>query len=315
LIVVAVLFYGRTILSHQPAGPLMRVGLIQPNIPQQLKWVPELKNTIIEKIVAQIELISTERPQLIILPEAAYPGLLNWEFEGSAIQKISQRIDVPIIIGAPSYIDQQCFNSAVLVYGGKLLAMHHKLRLVPFGEFVPFRWFFQLWGLDKVAYSLGVGDFTPGKEFTLFSIKGMPLTCGVLVCFEDSMPAVARGFMRAGATMLVNITNDAWFGESSQPFQHVSASVLRAVENNCVVVRAANSGVSTFITPDGKTHSSIADAAGKKTFVSGAAVYPVQLAHEPTLYQKGGFLFPWVAIAIVLFGYLFSHLRVIPHDK
>ena len=120
-----------------------------------------------------------------------------------------------------------------------MISQYDKLHLVPFGEFVPFRRVLKV--LDKIA---PIGDISRGKDYTIFTVLE---DFGVLICFEDVFPELARNFVRNGAKFLVNITNDAWFGKTPEAYQHLSASVLRAIENRVNVVRSANTGFSAYI--------------------------------------------------------------------
>lgn len=198
------------------------------------------------------------------------------------------------------YFSFNLFNSAYFIEGGEIQEVHNKLRLVPFGEYIPFKSFFTLVGLDTIAYSMGVGTFQRGKEYTIFSLEEFKAHFGVLVCFEDTMPDLARNFVKNGANVLLNITNDAWFLDTAEPFQHLQASILRAVENHCHVLRAANTGVSAFISPHGKIIRSIQNDKGRQTFVLGTITEPIFISHHVTFYQKLGYLFPWLTLLFVL---------------
>jgi apolipoprotein N-acyltransferase len=301
VVMVGVAIYGNNVSRAVDSPRTMRVALVQPNISLEEKWEPLLKELVIKKTLKLIELVDFQDPDIIILPEAAYPGALKWEFEESPFEELALMIKTPIIIGAPNLTnDLRSFNSAFFIDEGELKAVHNKLRLVPFGEFVPFRPFFALFGLDKVAYSLGVGDFSFGTTYTLFKKESLQANFGVLVCFEDTIPSLARNFMKEGANVLVNITNDAWFKRSVEPYQHLQAARLRAVENNCYLVRAANTGISAFIAPNGAVMSMVKDEHGDICFVTGIAVDTIGLKKGESPYAKIGYLFPNIAALIVV---------------
>jgi apolipoprotein N-acyltransferase len=138
-------------------------------------------------------------------------------------------------------------NSAFLISPtGAVLGRSDKLHLVPFGEYVPMAALFPF--VNKMV--AGIGDFSPGKSALPLETTGGKI--GVLVCFEGIFPEVSRAYVQAGVGILVNITNDAWFGKSSAPYQHLSMTVFRAVENRVPLVRAANTGISAVI--DSKGH-------------------------------------------------------------
>jgi apolipoprotein N-acyltransferase len=126
------------------------------------------------------------------------------------------------------------------------LGKYDKVHLVPYGEYVPLKRFFPF--LGKIVEA--VGNFESGEKGQVLSLNTEKL--GVLICFEVIFPGLARAMAQNGAQLLVNITNDAWFGTSSAPYQHLSMAVFRAVENHRAVARAANTGISAFIDPVGR---------------------------------------------------------------
>jgi len=301
-VLASVVLYGKNNAGTGDAAGVVRIALVQPNISLEEKWEPLLKDLVITKTLKLIELADLQDPDVIITPEAAYPGALKWEYTESPFEQLARRIKTPIIIGAPYLTnDMKMYNSAFFIDEGELTAVHNKLRLVPFGEFVPFRPFFALFGLDKVAYSLGVGDFSFGDKYTVFTDERVGARYGVLICFEDTMPALARDFIKAGANVLVNITNDAWFKRSIEPYQHLQAARLRAVENNCYLVRAANSGISAFIAPNGAVMNTVrGEESGELCFITGLAVDTVGLKKGGSPYVDFGYFFPHLAAGIVV---------------
>lgn len=305
-VMAGVIGYGKVCLRYTDETQTFRIAVVQPNIAQQHKWNPALKELIVEKNNKLIHIAYYNRPDLIVLPEAAYPGNLMREFAGSSLAQLSRDDNVPIIVGAPYVPDTtHIFNSAYFIENGTIAGIHNKLKLVPFGEFIPFKPFFAFLGLDKVAYSLGVGDFMEGDTYTVFDIPRSNLRAGVLVCFEDTWPSLSRNFIKHGANVLINITNDAWFGQSSASYQHMQASILRAVENGCYVIRAANTGISGFISSTGEVLDIVADKESGSIYTAGSAVYPVPSTGKRTFYQRFGYLFPYVVIGIfvcTLFG-------------
>ena len=155
-----------------------------------------------------------------------------------------------LLTGSPGYRYRggkvYYLNSAFLLSSRGFEGRYDKIHLVPFGEYVPLK------GLFRFAHKLvqGVGDFIPGDGVSLFDIDGKRF--GVVICYEAIFPDLFRSFVRDGASFMVNITNDAWFGRTSAPFQHFSHTVLRAIENRVFVVRAANTGISGIISPTGR---------------------------------------------------------------
>ena len=278
----------------------LKVSVIQGNIPQELKWDPRAKPAIIDKYLKLTREVSRNNPGLIIWPEAASPCYLNQEeFCFNKIKHLSRQIGIPLLLGTVATEGEIYYNSALLVGGnGDFLCRYDKIHLVPFGEYVPLRNIFTF--LDTVV---PIGDFTAGREYTVFEIQN-PLPCrqagkskiqnrfSVLICFEDVFPELSRRFVKKGADFLVNITNDAWFGCSSSPYQHLAASVLRAVENNVFVVRAANTGVSAFIDSRGRIVSLVQNQLGKDIFIEGFHTQSISSAQGvPTFYCRFGDIF------------------------
>ena len=306
LLFVAVLLFGwNRFLAFSPVS-FFRVSVLQGNIPQLLKWDESHKEEILKIYLNLTELASYDAPQLIVWPEAAYPGFFNREPLADRVKELVKRIETPVLVGSPHQeTDDTFYNSAYLLNpSGEIENRYDKIRLVPFGEYVPLK--SVLGFLESLAYELGVSDFSEGKRFTVFNLKDSGIRFASLICFEDSFPGLAREFMKRGVDFLVVITNDAWFDRSSAPYQHLQASVFRAIENGVSVVRAANTGVSAFITPLGEIAERVHNQEGKDIFIMGGMTYPVVLTKENTLYQHGGWLFPYLCLFVLVLTFLFS---------
>ncbi len=275
----------------------VRVSLLQGNIPQSVKWEVIARDKIIEIYSKLTELASYEQPDLIIWPEAAYPGYFNRDRDRFQILDLIKKTGTPTLVGSPHLEDQDtAYNSAYLVDGsGEIRQRYDKQHLVPFGEYVPLG---SLLGwLKPLAYTLGVSDFTEGREDTVFQAMNGEFSFSVLICFEDVFPNMARRFADKGAQFLAVITNDAWFGPTAAGYIHEQASIFRAVENGIPVVRAANTGVSSFISYKGDVLARVKDSAGKEIFVTAKKTYDLPLVHQMTLYRMGGWIFPYAALA------------------
>jgi apolipoprotein N-acyltransferase len=171
---------------------------------------------------------------------------------------------------------------------------YDKIHLVPFGEYVPLGEILSLGSLGE-----GIGDFKSGKEIINLSLPQSKF--GVLICFEVIFPDLCRRFVKKGANFLVTITNDAWFGRTSAPYQHFSIAAFRAVENRVFVARAANTGISGFIDPKGK----ILNEGG--IFTEEAISGVIRLSNIRTFYTLYGDVFAWICsgVSILLLGYAF----------
>lgn len=282
----------------------LRISVLQGNIPQLLKWEPAYKEEILRIYLNLTELASYDVPQLIVWPEAAYPGFFNRESEAERVKELVRKIQIPLLVGSPHQAESGFYNSAYLLdRSGEPVQRYDKIRLVPFGEYVPWKPIFGF--LESYAYALGVSDFSSGREFTVFRLGESGPRFSVLICFEDTFPDLARKFVNHGANFLTVITNDAWFGHSSAPYQHLEASVFRAIENGVAVVRAANTGISGFITSRGQVVERVKNQEKKDTFVMGGVTYPADTSSEVTLFRRGGWLFPYFCLGVPVFGFLF----------
>ncbi|MFA5319693.1 MAG: apolipoprotein N-acyltransferase [Candidatus Omnitrophota bacterium] len=306
--VMAVLTYGLFSLFTPPISGDLRIALIQANIPQKLKWAVSSRDFIINKFLGiSAEAVIKDNPDLVIWPEASFPELMGRDSEFySKLRDSVREWEIPLLFGAVSQEDGGYYNSAFLLSsGGELSGEYRKVHLVPFGEFIPFRKTFGF--LGTVA---PIGDFFPGREFKIFTLNGNDRDkkvkqhkFAVLICFEDVFPDLSRRFVREGAGFLVNITNDAWFGRSGAPFQHLQSSVFRAVENRVWVVRAANTGVSAVIDSKGKIKDMVRDRQGNAIFSEGYLFCPVGSA-EPggSFYTKNGDILVYLCFILVFSG-------------
>ena len=293
----------------------IRIASVQGNIPQEGKWDPKNKDAIINVYEGLSRFVPAEgKPDLIVWPEAAFPGYFNLDSERVRILRLVKELEVPILLGSPHLENKIPYNSAYLVdHESPVVERYDKIRLVAFGEYVPWRFLFGPLGLERFAYSLGVSDFEAGKDVKVFSLKG-ERRFSVLICFEDTFPFLARRSAEKGAEFLVVITNDAWFGKSAAPYQHLQASVFRAIENGIPVIRSANTGVSAFIDREGKVVDRVKDQHGNDIFIAGGLIRPVELGSGKTLYRKLGYPFPFYALAFLLISFVLS-LRTKCHPE
>lgn len=314
VVVLIVVGYGYYKLYWSPVvggRALLNIAVIQPDIPQALKWDVKARGFIKDKYFTLTQDAAQNNPDLIIWPEAALPVILEEEpgfFEDT--KSFARKINTPLLLGSATVRSGDYYNSALLVSAqGEELGRYDKLHLVPFGEYIPLRGV-----LPFLETIVPIGDFSRGSEYTIFEIpnpKSLPVrqvgqtqnTFGVLICFEDVFPELARGFARGGAEFLVNITNDGWFGRTSAPYQHFSAAVFRAVENRLPLVRSANTGVSGFIASDGRIISLLQDKAGRNIFIQGYKAEQVGiLKNKPSLYTTYGNIFILACLILALCG-------------
>jgi apolipoprotein N-acyltransferase len=283
-----------------PLAPTISIGLLQGNIDQSEKWRPELQEqTVATYLALTAEATASRTPDLMIWPETALPF---FPAESPLFQQITDKFSSPggpsLLTGAPHYqVDvgsgqTNYFNSAFLISPtalaqGVALQRYDKEHLVPFGEYIP------LQRLLPKAMPLvqSMGNFSPGQDSAPLVTKQAKL--GILICFESIFPEEARMRVSRGANILVNLTNDAWYGRSSAPFQQVPMAVLRAIENRRSLARAANTGISCLIDPLGTVLT--ASPIFEKMQLSGR----LPLLEETSFYTRLGFLFPQVCLLLL----------------
>ncbi len=293
-------------IHNSKNSSLLKVAVVQGNIPQELKWDIRSREPIINKYIELTAAVISRKPDLIIWPEAALPVVPEEEqlyFE--RVSDFVKGIKIPLLLGAVTLENGSYYNSALLLSAdGQVSQKYHKLHLVPFGEYIPLRK-----ALPFLASIVPIGDINSGREYTVFSLPHLVTGnhFSVLICFEDLFPELSRVFVQKGARFLVVMTNDAWFGKSSAAHQHCAASVLRAVETRRPVVRSANTGISGFIDPAGKISSLVMDSAGESRFIDGCLTREVAAgAQHMSFYTRAGDVFVVVCIFFVLYGIIVS---------
>ena len=247
-------------------SPQMKIAVVQGNIEQDQKWSPAMRLETVD-IYTHLSEQAIDRqdgsPVLLVWPETALPFLIGDNLYYRRLKNgLIKKQKIWLLSGAPFYRapedrdSQQAgvgesYNSAYLFTPeGKIGGRYDKQHLVPFGEYVPLSDYFSLPG----PLVENIGNFSNGKPVNPLSCQGAAI--GVLICFESIFPKLSRDWTARGANLLVNITNDAWFGHSSAPWQHLSMSVFRAVENRRSLARSANTGVSAVIDPLGRINRS-----------------------------------------------------------
>lgn len=310
LILISLVVYGQWALSDiKKPEEFLRVSVLQGNIPQSVKWQLVAKEKILEIYEKLTQLAATDQPDLIIWPEAAYPGYFNRDLQSEKIKQLARDVQTPLLIGALEWESRkESYNSAYFLdKSGIVTQRYDKLLLVPFGEYIPLPFFFG-W-LTPMANALGISDFYAGKYPVIFHWARPEWPFGVLICFEDAFSDLARNYADRGAAFLAVITNDAWFGKTGAPFQHLQASVFRAVENGLAVVRSANTGVSAFISHQGEVLATAQDKKGTETFVMGQKFWDLPLVTKITFFRRGGYLFPCIASLALIFLGIFLGLK------
>jgi apolipoprotein N-acyltransferase len=280
------------------SAPAKRVTVVQGNISQTEKWDPAFQVSTVETYLRLSRTGQDAKPDLIVWPETALP----FYFENNVpltlrVRKGMADIEAQFVVGSPSFARRinriDYYNSAYLLGpDGSTQGKYNKSHLVPFGEYVPFKKWLPFLG-KIVAH---VGDFDRGNIGDTVAWGKDKL--GILICYELIFPYISRAMVKNGATVLINITNDAWYGRSSAPYQHFSFAVFRAVENRRAMIRSANTGISGFVDPAGRI------LAATPLFEEAAATRNVPLLSGLTFYTRYGDVFASACLtaAMLLFG-------------
>jgi len=249
VLVAATLLFGSTRLHDSTPRPTARITLMQPAIEQPLKYEPRHAVEMLAIYFALTRQAGAERPELVVWPETASPTILRQDPRlVASLTAVAAELKAPLVVGSLDVEGNppRFRNSAFVLTDQGLAGRYDKIHLVPFGEFVPLS--------GVIGFVRGWAEFIselePGTRSVVF--PGPPAPYGVVICYEGIFPDLVRDFVRGGARLMVNMTNDAWFGRTSGPEQHLSMYPFRAVEHRVSVVRAANTGVSAFIAPTGQ---------------------------------------------------------------
>jgi apolipoprotein N-acyltransferase len=297
LLLVSLLYGGlrqQQLQNEISTAEKLPVTVVQGNIPQDQKWTAAaLYHTVDTYIDLSSQALAQRRSELLVWPETALPFQpLKHPLFQEVIGRLVQPTAVKLLTGAPhqegSGDETRYYNSAMMISGaGLVTGMYHKQHLVPFGEYIPLRRFLPF--TSPLVET--VGDFTPGASGSPISCDGVKI--GVLICFESIFPELGRKQTKQGAGVLVVITNDAWFGRSSAPWQHLSMAVLRAVENRRSVARAANTGVSAFVDPLGRL------LATSNLFEPAFLTEDLPLLAGESFYVRFGHFFPLICLLLL----------------
>jgi apolipoprotein N-acyltransferase len=316
--------YGHVTLSETPFSDVPRssitVGVVQPNVDQAVKWDTAYREETLARFDRLTEKLG-RATDLVVWPEAATPFVFEREpVYQLQLMAMANRAQAPILFGSPAlrfYPDRRPYlmNSAYLLApDGQMLGRYDKQHLVPFGEYIPFKSSF-LSFLDKLVE--GIGDFEAGTGPTVLTLPPKPkaattgtagttlrpINFGVAICYEVIFPNLVRQFAANGAEFLVTVTNDAWFGPSAAASQHFSMVVFRSVENHLAFARSANTGISGFIDPFGRT------VEATPIFTEQAVKATMQVWRPYTFYSRHGDVFAYGCAIICALLFLFGIFR------
>ena len=284
--------------QEQTSDTMLRVGIAQGGIDQSVKWNPSNQLETLRIYEELTRKAHDAGAKLIVWPETAAPFFYGWEKElTQELDRIAVEAEAPLIFGAPWFDPEnggRFYNSVFFLdAAGVPAGRYDKRRLVPFGEYIPLRSF--LFFLNKLTKG-SPEDFSTGKTPSMFPVNGILVSSSV--CYEATYPMLIRDEVLAGANVLVNVTNDAWFGDTVAPHQHLAMARIRSVEMRRPMLRAANSGISALIDSHGRI------TASEGLFKKGIVVGEVRPEIKRTFYAKTGDLFSISCIIISLFALL-----------
>jgi apolipoprotein N-acyltransferase len=276
-------------------GTPFRIALIQGNVPQTEKWDASRATDIYERYLRLTRDAATRGAQLIVWPESATPFFFDEDpVSAHRTRQLVHEIGVPLLFGTDEIergTPPRYYNSAfILDERGATAAVYRKMFLVPFGEYVPFGNLLSFVGplVDAVS------AFSPGQQVTMLPVNGHMISTAI--CYEVVYPHLIREGVMQGAELLTTITNDAWYGETSAPWQHFDLATMRAIEQGRYLARAANTGISGIVDPYGRV------TLRTSLFETTAPVGEVRFLQDRTVYARIGDLFAQLATLVSLLG-------------
>ena len=295
--IVGLVAFGIRTVQEQEDTKKIRVGLVQPNIPREQKFNEEFAEITFEQFARLSQQAMQPRPvDLLIWPESSMPHALLPETDSYRfVKEFSAATKVDLLLGIIDQDENAAYNAALLVTeAGTREQRYRKVHLVPFGEYIPGRHFIP--GLARIVGDQVPEDFGFGREHTVFKTSDPEVQLAPLICFEDTIGELTRQFVRGGANLLANVTNDGWFRETSGSRQHLDNAIFRCVETRLPMVRSANTGVTCFINEFGRITKKWPQ------FTEGVLTGDVAVPLEPrrTFYVEHGELFAKACAAVTL---------------
>ncbi len=292
-LVLLCLAYGSSSLRRwSPDQAVRKVAILQADIPLQgPDQVAEWKFQ--EGYLQMANKLRAVAIDLLVLPESPAPRSFDQDTAyQEAMRSLAKRYSMGIVLSNVALSgggeDAGYFNSAYFLgHDGSVLGRYDKIQLVPFGEYVPLKWVFFF--LESITRE--VSDFRSGREYLRARIDGHQMNA--IICYEAVFPNLARRFVAEGSELLVNLTNDAWYGRTAAPYQHLAMSRWRAIENRRWLIRAANSGISAVIDPAGRIQSSTG------LFREETCIGPFDFVSHLSVYSRCGDVCAWLCVIIL----------------
>lgn len=274
-------------------GTPIRVGLIQGNIAQEDKWNTAQSHRIFTTYIAMTRDAVRRGAQFVLWPESSTPFTFEDDQRGELLRQLARETGVPILLGSDQTVrnaEPRHYNAAFMLGpDGRTAAVYRKIHLVPFGEFVPLAEWVSFFP-PLVQTLAGFAPFSPGDAMVMLPV-GRHLV-STAICYEVVYPSLVREAVQGGSELLTTITNDAWYGRSSAPFQHFELASMRAIEEGRYLARAANTGISGVVDPYGRV------VRASTLFAQVGLVEEVRLLTHRTVYSALGDAIAYVAIAL-----------------
>ena len=292
--------YGvRQIFAPAPESVEFSFAAVQANIPQNVRNDLTFESDVQERYRKHTEAALAMKPDLILWPESSTPRPLfndqgTWDF----VRGLAEKHEGDFLLGTVHFSEQGDYNSvALLSHHGQEAQMYHKMHLVPFGEYVPFRKAFPLFAW--IVGNLVPDDFDAGPYPVVFERSAKPVRIGPLVCFEDVIGDLAREFALRGAQAFAVVTNDGWFLATAGSRQHAAHAIFRCVENKLPMIRDANTGVTCLVDRLGRVGETLQTESGD-TYIEGVLFGKVAAPKNPrlTFYARNGEVFSMACLAI-----------------
>jgi apolipoprotein N-acyltransferase len=281
------------LIPRPNASPAVTAALLQPNISQEMRWDEANVVLIYRRMMDMTVAAARHGAKVVIWPESSVPmSYTETAYFREAIESISREQGIDIILGSVATDPTRpgrIWNSAFLASGGTTVGHYDKIRLVPFGEYVPMRR--MLFFAEKLVHAVGEFDFGTNDH----PLAGK-LRYGPAICYEVVFPQIPREQILNGADVLVTITNDAWYDGTAAPKQHLWQARLRAIEGDRYLLRAGTTGISAFIDPTGRVIESL------PMDREGIIYATFQARTDLTPYVRFGDWFAWAAMVVVLMG-------------
>lgn len=307
--IVGLLAFGLERAQKPSIGQPIRVAAVQAGIPQSQKFDPQFTSEVFERFrrLSEIALRATPPPDLLVWPESSMPDRVRDQNTESYrfVTNFSASTKTDLMLGTLDVEEEHDYNAALLVSNsGERMQIYRKIHLVPFGEYIPLRHSFPLFA--AIASTWVPGDFTPGAEHTVFSLTNGDVRIAPLICFEDTVGDLVRRFVRNGANLLVDVTNDGWFLHSSGSQQHLANAIYRCVENRRPMIRAANTGVTCFVNEFGRVTQILRNDTDN-TFTEGVLTGEIRVPQDRqlTFYERRGELFAKFCAAVTAIAVVF----------